>query len=912
MGDPNQTPAVREPRGRAAAAIGAFGIVYLGLCLAGDQLSNAGSEFSTFWPASGLFVGALLVSRRSRWGMIAAAAVVAESLVSAYVGRRLPMLAGNAAVDVLEAVSVALLVQRASGGRPGRSPVRETLAVLFLGAVTVPIASGFLGAGVAWLTLPGADFFRIWREWWVGDALGVLVVAPLVLSWAAPRSAREARWRLAEAGVVAAALAGSAWAVFGGGLHLERTYLLLPALVYAAVRFGTRGASTAAAIVSLVCAWSTAQGAPHAAGAPEMVVQVQLLIAVAVATTLLLAAALEERERARAALRASEARFDAFLRHSPAAIFVRDAAGALVVANERARALLGPGAEPTGGTAAEADAADDARVLAGGAPVQRRVRLGDREVLLAKFLVPSGSGPSVGGVALDVTEQRQAERALRLAQTALERGFAATLFLDLEGRIGYANEAAQRLFARSAAELVGHAVWEVAHGLPRDGWRARWEELRARGSLVVAGAVVRPAGERIEVELGASHLAFDGTEYGILVARDLTDRRRAEQAQRLASLGTLAAGMAHEINNPLTYVATNVGFAADAIRPLAAAADVSEALRALDDAAEGARRVGKVVRDLLSVARVDPSARRRVDPAEEVRAALNLAQNELRHRARLVTRFDPVPAVRAGEFEVGQVVVNLLVNAAHAIPEGASDRNEIRVSTRTAADGAAVVEVQDTGQGIAAEHLGRIFEPFFSTKALGKGSGLGLTVCHGIVAALDGRIEVESTPGRGATFRVVLPADAGKEPARADEERERAAPAARILVVDDEPLIGKTVRRVLSGHDVVALTDAHEALERIRRGERFDLVLCDLMMPEMTGMDLHSALAREAPDLARRMIFITGGAFTDGAREFLERTGIPHLAKPFAPAGLRDVVGAALAAERQDGLGRTRESGVGR
>jgi PAS domain S-box-containing protein len=899
MPDAAPTPrSAAEARRRALLAVAGFAAAYLLLSLFGDELSNTGSQFSTYWPASGLFVGALLVAPRSRWPALVGAAVAAEAVVSAVVGRKLPMLAGNAAVDVLEAVAAALLVRRASGGEPGRAPVREAVALLLLGAATVPIASGFLGAAIAWLTLPDADLGRIWREWWAGDALGVLVFAPFVLSWAAPGGrTRPTPARLLEAAALAAALAGSAWVVFAGGLRLELAYLLLPALVLAAVRFGMRGASAAAVLLSLVGAWSTARGA---AGEPtHLVVQVQLLLAVAVATTLLLAAALEERERAQAALRESEARFDAFLRHSPAAIFVKDAAGALVVASEQARALLGagtglvPGPAPTSPEDARA-AAEEAQVLATGEPVQRQVRLGARDVAVAKFLIPGRAGPLVGGVALDVTDQRRAERALRLAQTALERGFAATVFLDPGGRIGYANEAAQRLFARSGAELVGHAVWELAAGLPEAGWPARWEELRTRGALSLSGAVLRPSGERVEVELGASHLAFDGAEYGILVLRDLTDRRRAEQAQRLASLGTLAAGMAHEINNPLTYVATNVAFASDAIRPLADVRGVGEALRALEDAAEGARRVSNVVRDLLSVARVDASVRRRVDPLDEVRAALKLAQNEIRHRARLVTRLDPAPPVLAGEFELGQVLVNLLVNAAYAVGEGAADRNEIRVRTGTAPDGAAVVEVADTGSGIAPEAVGRLFEPFFSTKPPGKGTGLGLSVCHGIVTALGGRIEVESAEGGGATFRVVIP-PAAEERRAAAEEPARPAAAARILVVDDEPMIGKTVRRILSGHEVVALTDAREALARVGRGESFDLVLCDLMMPEMTGMELHAALARDAPALARRMIFITGGAFTDGAREFLERTGSPQLEKPFAPAALREAVRSALA-----------------
>jgi CheY-like chemotaxis protein len=223
----------------------------------------------------------------------------------------------------------------------------------------------------------------------------------------------------------------------------------------------------------------------------------------------------------------------------------------------------------------------------------------------------------------------------------------------------------------------------------------------------------------------------------------------------------------------------------------------------------------------------------------------------------------------------------------------------VRVATRTAPDGWAVVEVTDTGSGIAPEARARIFEPFFTTKPLGQGTGLGLSVCHGIVSGLGGRIEVESEPGRGSTFRVLLPpAAAGAAPPAAPPRPRPDGARARLLVVDDEQLIGSTIRRLLSAHEVVALTDPREALARLTDGEHFDLVLCDLMMPQLSGMELYDAVAAARPEVARRMVFMTGGAFTERARQFLERTGHPQLAKPFAPQDLRDQVRGWLGAVR--------------
>jgi CheY-like chemotaxis protein len=241
------------------------------------------------------------------------------------------------------------------------------------------------------------------------------------------------------------------------------------------------------------------------------------------------------------------------------------------------------------------------------------------------------------------------------------------------------------------------------------------------------------------------------------------------------------------------------------------------------------------------------------------------------------------------------VFLNLLLNAAHAIPDGRADENEITVTTRR--EGArAIVEIRDSGCGIPSDLLGRIFDPFFTTRKMGEGAGLGLAICQSTVRALGGDITCDSVLGRGSTFRVTLPA-ADYEPVAGEVA---ALPAGerrgRILVIDDEPMIGASVRRTLaSEHEVIALTAAREALDRIVAGERFDLILCDMMMPVMTGVDLYGELVERAPEQARRVVFFTGGAFTARAQRFLEEVPNPRIEKPFEPAALRSFVRACLA-----------------
>jgi CheY-like chemotaxis protein len=226
--------------------------------------------------------------------------------------------------------------------------------------------------------------------------------------------------------------------------------------------------------------------------------------------------------------------------------------------------------------------------------------------------------------------------------------------------------------------------------------------------------------------------------------------------------------------------------------------------------------------------------------------------------------------------------------------EGAADQNELRVTAKTDADGWAEVEVRDTGVGIAPEALDHIFDPFFTTKPLGEGTGMGLSICHTIVTSLGGDIHVDSTLGRGTRVRVRLPPSASAHSKGVATPPSRARRRTRVLCIDDEPLLLRALERMVGGdHDVTALTSARDALDRIDRGERYDVVLCDLMMPDMTGMEFFDALLAKDPRLARATVFLTGGAFTPRAQEFLAHVDNLRLDKPFDFAAVDAVIRAA-------------------
>ncbi len=442
------------------------------------------------------------------------------------------------------------------------------------------------------------------------------------------------------------------------------------------------------------------------------------------------------------------------------------------------------------------------------------------------------------------------------------------------------------------------------------------------GVLAVAGGVrlrlsrLRQSERQLQVRVAqhTAELASVNVDLKARLQELQTTRERLAHAEKMAAVGTLAAGVGHEINNPLAFIISNLHYAAEEVHEAgeragkegAWAEDVEQALR---EALQGADRVRRIVQDLKAFSRVQPAQPQQVDLQAVLELALSLADVELRHRAQVVRDYAPGLAVLGDETRLGQVFLNLLMNAAQAIPEGHSQANAIRVSTRRDERGQAVVAVSDTGTGISPEVLPRIFEPFFTTKPVGMGTGLGLSICHSYVQAMGGDIRVRSELGHGTTFEVVLPAateGAAVVHPLGSSRPSAPAPRTRLMVIDDEPLLATALSRMLTPeHEVDAFASARQALERLRAGEHYELILCDLMMPEMTGMEMHATLRDEAPELAERMVFLTGGAFTEAGRAFLATTHLPWLEKPFEPDALRARVRGLLEDRRQPAAGAT-------
>ncbi len=508
-----------------------------------------------------------------------------------------------------------------------------------------------------------------------------------------------------------------------------------------------------------------------------------------------------------------------------------------------------------------------------------------------------------------------------LLSAALDVAATPVLVMGMDRRIAWANRAMLTFTGYDFDELVGRPIDLL---VPSGDSATLHGELIAQvrsGGVWSGRAIARLKDGRLyQHEMTVTPMRTGGElTHAIVVSHDSVERRQSQArlllTDRMVSVGTLAAGVAHEINNPLAFLLTSLDSAVDRLATLersemglapqgapgreggsAASMGLADVRAAIVEAQEGAERVRDIVRDLRTFSRGDDGARAPVSVERVLESSIRMAWNEIRHRARLVRQYGGVPQVEAEAARLGQVFLNLILNAVQAIPEGDVQRNEIRVTTRVDTEGRVVAEVRDSGQGMPAAVQQRLFEPFFTTKPVGVGTGLGLYICRHIVTDLGGAIQVESAPGEGSLFRITLP-PAPPQPTAAPPVV-RSGPAqqrARVLVVDDEPMIGSTLARVLSAHEVIAVCSAREAMARIGGGERFDAILCDLMMPDMSGMDLHAALAGSAPEAAGRMVFLTGGIFTPAARAFADSIPNPMVEKPFDAGALRALVARVVA-----------------
>jgi PAS domain S-box-containing protein len=476
-----------------------------------------------------------------------------------------------------------------------------------------------------------------------------------------------------------------------------------------------------------------------------------------------------------------------------------------------------------------------------------------------------------------------------LARHALIESMAdGLLVLDARDRVIDVNPSARALLGLAAAPI----------GEPAPQVLARWPALAAitaAGAATETDAPVETAGGVRDIHARLSLLRDDrGRPRGrLLVLGDVTDRKRTEETlrhtERLASLGQLLAGVAHELNNPLSVV---IGHATLLKR------DVSgPAAARIEKIAAAADRCARIVANFLAVARRRQPERAETDVNQVLRDAVALLSHQLRvDDVAVVPELAPaLPRIRADAHQLHQVAVNLIANGHQAMLD--RPRRVLTLGSRyDAAAQRVVFAVADTGPGIPPSMRHRVFEPFFTTKPVGMGSGLGLSVCRGIVEAHEGTITVSDAPGGGARVEVSLPlAAAGPAAAGETEAPPDVIRGKRVLVVDDEPLVAGLLVELLEGdgHRVEVADNGRAALERVT-AQAFDVIISDFKMPVLDGAGLWEGLVRRDPRLRERLVFVSGDTLTPDTRRFLESTGVPTVDKPFDAAQVRRVVQAVL------------------
>lgn len=482
-------------------------------------------------------------------------------------------------------------------------------------------------------------------------------------------------------------------------------------------------------------------------------------------------------------------------------------------------------------------------------------------------------------------------------QATLEHSPVAIWTIGLDGDITLSEGAALETLGVRPGELVGRSVFELYDEHPQIAGYIHEALAGSSFSYTVdignaqLQSWVSPLRDPSGRITGAIGVSTDTTENRHLQARVI-------ESDRVRTLGLLAASVAHEINNPLSYITTGLGGVSDELTRLrglldrVAAGDASQVDRAraqaqrlerlLRPVREGIERVSHVTRDLEVLSHQETEARGPVDASGAMRTAIDLAYKEIMNRARVRLDLGDTAFVDASEPRLVQVFLNLLMNAAYAIPDNA-DRAEVRA--RVVRDGDDVlVEVSDTGPSASEEDRAIIFEPFMSADPKGEGTGLGLFVCRTIIERLGGTIEVDEREGGGTLMRLRLPRSA-TDPSNLVPVTPRLGPSrpGRILLVDDDVRVARTLADALESHEhrVVVAFSGREALDHIDESSDFDLVLCDLMMPLPSGIEVYAGIAERAPQLTGRFLFMTGGAFTERARSFLRDSGLPYVEKPF-------------------------------
>ena len=508
--------------------------------------------------------------------------------------------------------------------------------------------------------------------------------------------------------------------------------------------------------------------------------------------------------------------------------------------------------------------------------------------------------------------ERESRQREQWHSTLLQSIADAVVAIDAECRVTFMNKGAETICGLAEKAALGQELRAVLRLLDEEGERIDYDDecqtlLRGKATQASAGRLENHStGASVFIERSSAPVVDRGEVLGaVMVLHDMTAdhkvQKRLELAERLASLGTMAAGVAHEVNNPLTVVSGNTSLLVYRLRALHATlsevggalstqlTDIADMEQVCSDTLEAANRIRDIVRALGSFSR--PKATEPGDVASAIAWAAHSTSHLLSHRARIEIEQVAVPLVVIDKTKLGQIFVNLLSNAADAIRSGDMENNVVRIGVTQVEPDSVQITISDTGVGMPASVVRHVLEPFFTTKDVGRGTGLGLSITHHLVTAVGGHFDIRSEEGIGTIIVLDIPV---APPPPASDFKLTSVPKSeaklRILFIDDQDSVRIAVGRLLGAHTVFLSSDGANALERIGRGEEFDLILCDVMMPMMTGEQFLEEVTERFPRLVDRIVFVTGGAIGRHETMFLENTTHRIIQKPFELDELERVI----------------------
>jgi PAS domain S-box-containing protein len=836
-----RTAAARAWRWSPPAQVLLFGLTYLAIADLGHWLLIGSTQFATFWPSAGLYIGVLLRVEPRRWPFFAAAAALPGAVSHVLLYGHPPLVSlGFAAANTLEAVVAAGLLRRFwFRDRPAAfATLGDVLALSIVAGLAVPLIGTAADAAVAARGF-GVRFSETWAVLWSIHAVGILLVAPIVLVcpsldglrslW---RAAPLSRWL--EAAAMLATVAAYSLVLFGvSPSGLSDGALAFPVLLWPALRLGPRGVAAAVAVMALISTRGTALGhGPFADPAYDVAaVQVLLLqafLGVAAVSAHVLAAATDEKRKALARLAAFNTELEARVATRTAEL--ADANAALRHSEDRARRGL-----------------DELRLIYDTAPVGLCVL--DRELRYVR-----------------INE--------RLAQ---DHGIPAAAHLgrtvrEILPHLADAIEPVYRRILATGEPSVGIELEGEMEGRPgaRRAWVASRLPLRDKaGRVVGVSTVVEDVTERKSTEATLRRLN-ETLEHRIAdaVAEREAALRQLAQAQKMEAVGQLTGGVAHDFNNLLTAVLGNL----DLLERRIAGDEATRKL--LDGARLAAERGATLTSQLLAFSRKQHLRPKTTDVSALVTGLGDLLLHTIGGTVRVRRSLAPAPwPVLVDPSQIELAVLNLSINARDAMPAGGT----LTIETANVPAGHAeapktltpgdyvMISVADTGTGMSDEVLAKVFEPFFTTKEVGKGSGLGLSMVLGIAQQHGGGVEIASRIGRGTTVRLYLPRAAAAEAKRpAEAETAATAPgetrAGCLLVVDDDPDVRAFTVECLRGlgHRVIGAENGRAALDVVEADDTVELALVDLAMPGMSGPKFAATARLRRPSL--RVLFMTGYA----------------------------------------------------